>query len=239
MPGRTDPSRGEDRISIRIEPDVGPATACLLVAALARRSGRGPVRLGLPGGDTPVPIYRRLAELVPGELYARLAVTLVDERHPEGSNGRLVEEAWFERAGRRPARFLPMAMSDSVERDLLAFRAAFETRFEGGLDVALLGVGPDGHVASLFPGHPALDETGCCAVVRDSPKPPPTRLTLTRPVLERTALVVVVASGAAKADVLARAYQGDEQLPLGTLRPRGEYVWVLDESAASGLPRVS
>ena len=82
------------------------------------------------------------------------------------------------------------------------------------LDVALLGMGPDGHTASLFPGHPALHAQGLTAPVRDSPKPPPERITLTLPYLNSSRRILLVATGAAKADALARVIAGpDEQMP--------------------------
>jgi 6-phosphogluconolactonase len=103
----------------------------------------------------------------------------------------------------------------------------------GGLDLVLLGVGVDGHVASLFPDHPALHASGVCVGVPDAPKPPPERLTLTLSVLEEVEHAVLVATGADKASVLQRALQGDASIPLGRYRPRGEHTWVLDPAAAA------
>jgi 6-phosphogluconolactonase len=101
----------------------------------------------------------------------------------------------------------------------------------------LLGVGEDGHIASLFPDHPAVHASGVCVGVPDAPKPPPERLTLTLSVLEEVEHTVLVATGAAKASMLRRALAGDASLPLGRYRPRGEHTWVLDPAAAAELPR--
>jgi 6-phosphogluconolactonase len=102
------------------------------------------------------------------------------------------------------------------------------------LDVALLGMGPDGHTASLFPGHPALAAEGITAPVRDSPKPPPERVTLTLPYLNSSRRILLVVTGAAKADALARVIAGpDEQTP-ASLLDRDRLEIVADEAALGG-----
>jgi 6-phosphogluconolactonase len=103
------------------------------------------------------------------------------------------------------------------------------------LDLALLGMGPDGHVCSLFPGHPLLhEEKRWVAPVLDSPKPPPRRLTLTMPVLATADLVVVAALGEAKAEALRRALgEPDSSLPVAIATRRAkEVVFFVDEAAA-------
>jgi 6-phosphogluconolactonase len=108
------------------------------------------------------------------------------------------------------------------------------------LDVVLLGMGPDGHVCSLFPGHPLLDEEKrWVAPVLDSPKPPPRRLTLTMPVLAAAELVVVAALGDQKAEALRRALgEPGSALPVAMAARRAkESVFFLDEAAARLLSR--
>jgi 6-phosphogluconolactonase len=111
------------------------------------------------------------------------------------------------------------------------------------LDVVLLGVGPDGHTASLFPGHALLAETRVwVAPIVDSPKPPPARVTLTLPVLSAARRTWFVVTGGGKASMiatvlaqLARAVT-DDTLPAARVRPaaaEGELVWLLDAPAAS------
>jgi 6-phosphogluconolactonase len=96
------------------------------------------------------------------------------------------------------------------------------------LDFALLGVGPDGHVASLFPGHPALrEERELVVAIDDAPKPPPRRITLTLRVLAAAVRIVVGATGEAKADVIRRALEPGSPLPLGVLISRAPDVRVL------------
>jgi 6-phosphogluconolactonase len=108
------------------------------------------------------------------------------------------------------------------------------------LDVALMGMGPDGHVCSLFPGHPGLRETRRWVIpVTDSPKPPPSRLTLTRPALALVQTLVIAAFGEAKAEVLRSAIEDETSSLPAALVARGaaRSLFLLDEPAASGLDR--
>lgn len=103
-------------------------------------------------------------------------------------------------------------------------------------DVVLLGVGPDGHVASLFPGHRALDSADTATVaVEDSPKPPPVRTSLTLPVLAHAHEVWLLATGSGKSEVVAAALSGRHDLPAGRVRGRTLTRWYLDTSAARAL----
>lgn len=104
-------------------------------------------------------------------------------------------------------------------------------------DVLMLGVGPDGHVASLFPELPALHEDRPVAVVRGAPKPPPTRLTLTLPTLRRAREVWFVVSGADKAPAVRMALSGAGPSQVPAAGPRGlqRTLWLLDREAAQEL----
>jgi 6-phosphogluconolactonase len=102
----------------------------------------------------------------------------------------------------------------------------------------MLGVGPDGHVASLFPGHEALDATDAVAVaVHDSPKPPPDRVSLTFEALDRARAVWFLVSGDGKADAVAAALAGGDlhEVPARGVSGEQETLWLLDEAAASSL----
>ena len=217
-------------LAAALEAVAGPLLA-EVIGAVVRRSGR--CRLGLSGGSTPGPTLRWLGAHLPAEVVDALRVTWVDERigaAPEDRNDVLAGRAWLD-AGPAPAKVLPMPN----DGDLAAYSRAFAADFGGALDVVLLGAGPDGHIASLFPGHPALSATAPVLIIDDSPKPPPTRMTLSLPVLQAVDCAVLLARGADKAPMLARALGGDETLPLGRYRPQGAYHWIVDPAAASEL----
>jgi len=221
---------------------VAGAHVASAIAHCVQEQGR--CRLGVAGGSSPRPALEWLAEHLAPELARRLVVTTIDERHlplddggglhPE-HNLRMLNEAWIDRAEPPPA-VLSMVRGGPLVDACRAYARAFAEELGGELDVLLLGVGPDGHVASLFPGHRGLTATGLCIAVPDSPKPPPERLTLTFGVLNATDVAVLVAVGAAKASVLARALAGDDSVPLARLAPRRSFHWVIDAAAASELP---
>src|SRR5262249_37535840 len=123
-----------------------------------------------------------------------------------------------------------------------ALRGAAQPEDHGDVptfDVLMLGVGPDGHIASLFPERPALYEDSATVVsVRNSPKPPPTRVTMTMPALRRAREVWFVASGEEKAQAahLALSGAGEMQIPAAGVRGLQRTLWLLDRPAASSLP---
>ncbi|KAK9063133.1 hypothetical protein SSX86_017003 [Deinandra increscens subsp. villosa] len=106
-------------------------------------------------------------------------------------------------------------------------------------DLMLLGMGPDGHVASLFPGHPLLKEkTKWVTFIKESPKPPPERITFTFPVINSSANIALVVAGAGKAHPVHVALgngQEAEVLPVQMVAPEGQLAWFLDKDAASKL----
>ncbi|XP_043694438.1 probable 6-phosphogluconolactonase 4, chloroplastic [Telopea speciosissima] len=107
-------------------------------------------------------------------------------------------------------------------------------------DLMLLGMGPDGHVASLFPGHPLLSENKrWVTFIKGSPKPPPERITFTFPVINSSSYIALVVAGAGKAGPVHRALGDDSQssdvLPVQMVSPEGELTWFLDKEAASKL----
>lgn len=105
-------------------------------------------------------------------------------------------------------------------------------------DVLMLGIGPEGHVASIFPDSPAAHATGSVIAVRNSPKPPPTRISLTFGAIQAAREVWILASGAEKADAVAEALSGvsQDKLPAAGARGRDRTLFLLDEAAAAKLP---
>jgi len=205
---------------------------------------RGAASLVVTGGSAAEVLLPRLVDARID--WARVHVFWSDERAVPAddaqSNYRLVRELWLDPA-RVPATSVHRMPAEA--EDLPAAAAAHERELIAicgeppGFDVMLLGVGPDGHVASLFPGHPLLAERRkLVAAVEDSPKPPPRRLTLTLPALVGAHLLVVAAFGAAKAAAIAEAL-GDpaSRLPVAQVVRAAERSLVLLDAAAAGRSR--
>lgn len=147
-----------------------------------------------------------------------------------------------------PARVHPMpAFGEEYGADVDAAARGYLDELRGELpldhdgpvfDILMLGIGPDGHCASLFPGHPALDASDFVVGVRSSPKPPPTRISMSMALLNRAREVWWVASGAEKAQAVADALTGDDVHQVPASGPKGldRTIWYLDDAAASRLP---
>jgi 6-phosphogluconolactonase len=205
---------------------------------------RGVATVALTGGSFAPAFYPRLAGLTLD--WSRLRFFWGDERavppEHEDSNYLLARELWLEPAG-VPEASVHRMLGEATDLDAAVASYAHVLAAEAGdpprLDVVLLGVGDDGHVASLFPGHPLLRESErTVAAVFDAPKPPqPRRLTLTLPVLTRARLVVVGALGAKKAAPIAEALADPaSSLPLAlVLRGAKRALVLLDPEAASQL----
>ncbi|KAF8338301.1 uncharacterized protein EI90DRAFT_3144425 [Cantharellus anzutake] len=127
-------------------------------------------------------------------------------------------------------------LTDDYEQQLVEFFVSKDSARFPVFDLILLGMGPDGHTASLFPGHDLLSESSrWVAYIEDSPKPPPKRITLTLPVINHAARVVFVAAGESKQDVLATVLdQPEAGLPSSRVRPAhpGTLHWFVDDAAA-------
>lgn len=187
---------------------------------------RGARTLVLAGGTTPQRAYELLAEKAEVE-WGRVAVLFGDERcvpwnDPE-SNFLMAKQALLDRVG--PAAVYRMPGELGPDQGAVEYEKMVAHLLP--LDLVILGVGEDGHTASLFPGHPGLEATGTTIGIHDSPKPPPERITLTLPVLQSAKHVLVLATGAGKAEAVAKAKRGE--VPSGMItRAR----WLIDQAAA-------
>jgi 6-phosphogluconolactonase len=199
---------------------------------------RGTCSVALAGGSTPRATYEVLATsaLAAAVPWGAISWYFGDERavppdHPD-SNYRLARETLF---ADRPALLEHVHRMPADAADLEAAARRYGAVLPDPLDVLLLGVGEDGHTASLFPRLPALSERTARVVVVTGPKPPNPRLSVTAPVIERAREVLVLASGAGKADAVARALEGPFDtgaVPVQLARSR---TWIVDRDAASGL----
>jgi len=210
----------------------------------ARIEGR-PVSLAVPGGSVADAFFPRLVKL-PLD-WRRVLVFFGDERgvrpDAEEANVAAARALWLDRVP------IPMANVHRMrgeEEDLDAAARDYERLLVDTLgtpprlDIVLLGLGPDGHVCSLFPGHPALLETERYVVaVRDSPKPPPNRITMTLLAIAAARTVVLAAFGAAKASIVREAVEEPSSaLPAArALRAGPTAAALLDPEAASKLGR--
>lgn len=213
------------------------AAAEALLEALDRAAAaRGAATLAIPGGRSPLATLAALARLCPAWLRARLTLAWVDERavprgHPERNDAATLA-AW-QAGGPLPARVLPLP---AEAEDLAAAAEDYGAKLvaataDGALDACLLGVGEDGHIASLFPRHPALEAWEPCVAVVDAPKPPPRRLSLSLAMIARARWRVVLCLGAAKGWSYACWRRGPERGCPASLLPRADTLWFLDEAA--------
>lgn len=242
------------------------ATAEVLAAAAAARlvtrivdiqTAAGSASLVLTGGRIANAMLRELANTQAATAvdWRQLDIYWGDERflpngHPE-RNETQAREALLDHVGVDPARVHPMGASDGpcgddpdvaaqAYEDVLVDRRRPEDRGPApSFDICCLGIGEDGHVASVFPGSPAVYETERAVTgVRGSPKPPPTRITMTLPAIRCAAEVWLIASGTEKAAAVMMALSGagEVQMPVAGATGRRRTLWLLDRAAAAKLP---
>jgi 6-phosphogluconolactonase len=238
---------------VRVLPDL-PALSVAAAVEVVRAAeeavaARGVFALALAGGSTPRALYALLAdptrEFCGRMPWDRMHLFLGDERHvpadhPE-SNYRMVHLALLSKVPvpashvhRVRAELEPDRAAAEYERELRSFFGR-----EPSFDLVLLGMGADGHTASLFPGTAALEERERWVVATWVEKLRAHRITLTLPVLERARAVLFLVAGADKAPALARVLSpraGEEPLPAARVRPaQGRLLWFVDRAAAVSL----
>jgi len=239
------------KMDARIFPDIQALSAAALgelrrVAQDAVEQ-RGRCAIALAGGHTPAALYALWAkeeQLGPRTEWNRMHLFWGDERlvpHEDPlSNYRMARETLIERVPIPTANVHPMP-TDLPQAEKCAEAYGTELRkFFGAeppaFDVQLLGLGPDGHTASLFAGSPALEETTRWVMAVEAPAKPPRRLTLTPVVLNRGRNTFFLVAGAEKWQIVAalrnEAASRPSAYPAGSIQPAGRVVWFLDEAAA-------
>ena len=222
------------------------AAARAIEGHLAERiAATGRAVLSLTGGSAGV---RTAAALAGADIdWDRVTVYFGDERFvpaddPERNDGQL-DSALLDRLGTRPTVHRWPARTEQeadVERAAASFLAdaALPSGEDEIFDVTILGMGPEGHIDSIFPHTPAVAETGALAVgVRDCPKPPPERMTFTLPAVRRSRHVIVVATGEGKAEAVANGIGGADpaEWPVAGAVGTVSTTYHLDGPAASHL----
>ena len=135
--------------------------------------------------------------------------------------------------------FVTINFNDPVEKVALDYEATIREKFQmptgiPSFDLLLLGVGPDGHTASLFPGHALLNVTDrLVASISDSPKPPPRRITMTFPLINNARFSIFAVPGKGKADIIKQVFADKDDLPAGKVKALEKVYWLLDEESAA------
>lgn len=211
----------------------------------AQEAGHEP-QIALTGGTIADALHHELARLSPGSAvdWSRVVVWWGDERFVASDspdrNAAQARRAFLDAVGATQVHEMPSTDSGAdVEAAALAFEETVRQHGSGEFEVVMLGIGPDGHVASLFPGFPQLDVDDRVAVaVTGSPKPPPERISLTFGALNRTRALWVIASGEGKAEAVAAALDVEgtvHDTPARGAHGRHETTYFLDREAASHL----
>jgi 6-phosphogluconolactonase len=233
--------------------EVADDVAAEVVRELAAvQAARRVPSLVLTGGSIARRFHAAMARLGGDVDWSYVEVWWGDERYLPGTdrerNATQAREDLLSRVPVDPARVHEMPASDEEHADVAAAASAYahdlrrwvERREPGEpwFDVLMLGIGPDGHCASLFPGRPELAANGYVLPVSDSPKPPPVRITLSLPVLRRARRVLFVATGEGKADAVAASVRGEDVAGTPAAGPRGlsDTTWFVDDAAATALP---
>jgi 6-phosphogluconolactonase len=233
------------RIEVLADPPALARRAAEWLTATAS-AAKGPFRVALSGGSTPKALYGLLAS---DELRDRFPWRQVlwfwgDERfvpydHPE-SNYRMTREAMLAKAPVPPENIFPIPTDGDPEDAARRYERTLQDAYgvptldpsQPLFDIVLLGMGPDGHTASLLPGDKLLDErkrwVGAVAHGR-----PEIRITLTYPAIESSRHVAFLLEGTAKAAMLGAIHAGGSQLPAARVRPLGELIWFADRAAAA------
>ncbi len=223
-------------------------TAARLVTKLVdiQSTGRVPA-IALTGGGVGIAMLSQLNASPARDAidWLRVEIFWGDERFVPGADDQRNElqarQALLDHVRCDPTRVHAMAPSDGeFGTDVDAAAAAYGDLVDGrdGLDLVMLGMGDEGHVASIFPESPAVYDTRQVVAVRNCPKPPPTRISLTLPTIRAASEVWLITAGASKAGAVSMALggAGEVALPAAGATGRSRTLWLLDRQSASALP---
>jgi 6-phosphogluconolactonase len=231
--------------------ELAATVAGAFVRLVTVRQAAGDIpQVALTGGTIANKIHREIARLGAGSEvdWSQVDFFWGDERFvaadSDERNARQARVAMLDALPVDPARVheIPStADADDVEAAAAAYADTIRSMDSGRFDLLMLGVGPDGHIASLFPGFPQLDlDDSIAAGVTGSPKPPPERVTLTYPALARSEQVWFVVSGGDKAEAVGRALAARppdlHEIPAVGVHGQVGTIWFLDRDAASEVP---
>ena len=226
------------------------AAAMLLEAARESIASRGKFIVALSGGSIPKLLAPSLLAAAATASFDKWHVFLADERYVaiEHADSNLGEwrTRFLDHVGVPSSQMYPLNIGVSIEAAAAEYEASLLKVAGGGdasaggepprVDALVLGMGPDGHTASLFPEHALLQEASSwVAPISDSPKPPPKRITLTLPSLNAARLALFVCTGGAKAPVVRRAFSPEPDVPAGLVLATVRTHWLLDAPAAAKL----
>ncbi|MGY6654144.1 6-phosphogluconolactonase [Amycolatopsis sp. TRM77291] len=227
------------------------AAARLVTRIVDVQAAKGSASVVLTGGGTGIAILRELRDSSARDAidWSRLDLYWGDERFvpadSDDRNEKQAREALLDHVPLDPKRVHAMAPSDGeFGDDVDAAAAAYAEVLaanDAAFDIMLLGLGGEGHTASIFPDSPAVHEKERSVVaVRDCPKPPPTRISLTLPAIRRAQDIWLVTGGDAKADAVAQALAGagEVEIPVAGARGSRRTLWLLDRGSASKLTKV-
>jgi len=212
--------------------------------------GHGRFTVALSGGSTPKHLYTLLAsDVVPLIAWDKILFFFGDERHvpPDhpDSNYRMAKEFLFSKVPIPPENIFRIHTEEDAGTAARIYEETLQRVFKlktgefPGLDLILLGLGPDGHTASLFPGTAAFDESSRPVVANWVEKFQSYRITLTYPVINNAANVMFLVSGGDKASAVRQILQDGVDLPAKRVQPRdGRLLWLLDRAAAGELSKI-
>jgi len=212
---------------------------------------RGTFLLGVSGASMVKQLSNVIPKIYPAgkEEWEKWHVSFCDERvvpfDDEQSTFGLYKRTWLVNVPALEAQFVTIDQHRDAEWNARHYHNQLVKHCGNAIwpkfDLLLLGMGPDGHTCSLFPGHPLLNEKKAwVAAITDSPKPPPARITLTLPVVNHARTVAFVVGGEGKAEVVRNILEENNSgnYPAGLVQPQlngGKLVWILDGGASSKL----